>query len=235
MGSPIQSNDRSALGTMFRQLQPHAGYVAEMPVLVRAKDWSKTPLGAAETWSASLKLTVNMILASGFPMAVRWGPDLVMIYNDGYRAILGDKHPKALGLPFRETWPEVQPQLGPLHQAILAGESGAFFAEDLLLKIQRHGTEWENARFTVSYSPIPDDAVPTGVGGVLITAVETTNRVLMEEALRASEERFAGIFRQTSVGIVQYELDGRFLAANKRFCEITGRSEDGLCHFACRT
>ena len=82
-------------------------------------------------------------------MAVRWGPDLVMIYNDGYRAILGDKHPKALGLPFRETWPEVQPQLGPLHQAILAGESGAFFAEDLLLKIQRHGTEWKP-----NFSPI---------------------------------------------------------------------------------
>ena len=44
-------------------------------------------------------------------MAVRWGPDFVMIYNDGYRPILGDKHPWALGLPFREVWPEVQTQL----------------------------------------------------------------------------------------------------------------------------
>ena len=24
------------------------------------------------------------MLASGFPMAVRWGPDFAMIYNDGY-------------------------------------------------------------------------------------------------------------------------------------------------------
>jgi hypothetical protein len=55
-------------------------------------------------------------------------------------------------MPFREVWPEVQSQLGPLHEAILTGKRGAFFAEDLLLKIQRHGAKWEDARFTVSYS-----------------------------------------------------------------------------------
>ncbi len=147
-------------------------------------------LGAADSWPPNLMLVVNIMLASGFPMAVRWGPDFVMIYNDGYRPILGDKHPRALGLPFREVWPEVQPQLGPLHEGILTGKRGAFFAEDLLLNIQRHGAEWEDARFTVSYSPVPDASVPTGVGGVLITAVETTNRVLMEQALRASEEKY---------------------------------------------
>ena len=43
-----------------------------------------------------------------------------MIYNDGYRSILGDRHPRALGLPFDEVWPEVQPQLRSLHEAILS-------------------------------------------------------------------------------------------------------------------
>jgi PAS domain S-box-containing protein len=199
-----------------------------MSALIGAKDWSKTALGARETWPPSLTLVVNTLLASGFPMAVRWGPDFVMIYNDGYRPILGDKHPRALGLPFREVWPEVQPQLAALHEAILAGTRGAFFAEDLLLRIQRHGTVWEDARFTISYSPIPDTSAATGVGGVLITAVETTNRVRTEEALRASEERFAGIFRQSAVGVVQCAIDGRFLLANKRFCEISRRTESEL-------
>jgi PAS domain S-box-containing protein len=152
-----------------------------------------------------------------------------MIYNDGYRPILGEKHPAALGLPFHEVWPEVQPQLRPLHEAILNGTSGAFFAEDLLIKVQRYATsDWEDARFTVSYSPIPDEKAPTGVGGVLVTAVETTDRVRTEEALRASEERFAGIFEQTGVGVIQCELDGRFLLVNKRYCEIVGRSVDEL-------
>ena len=119
-------------------------------------------------------------------------------------------------------------QLRPLHEALLSGKRGAFFAEDLLLRIQRHGHEWEDARFTISYSPIPDATAPTGVGGVLITCVETTNRVLMEEALRASQERFSGIFHQTSVGVVQCALDGRFEQINGRFCQITERTESEL-------
>ncbi len=174
--------------------------ISEMSALIRAKDWSKNALGPSQGWSPSLTLIVDLMLASGFPMAVRWGPDFVMLYNDGYRPILGDKHPWALGLPFREVWPEVQTQLKPRHEAILSGKSSAFFAEDLLLKIQRHGAEYEDARFTISYSPVPDASVATGVGGVLITAVETTTRVLTENALRASEERYRSAMMLGRIG-----------------------------------
>jgi two-component sensor histidine kinase/PAS domain-containing protein len=190
---------------MTLQSVPDSPTKSEMSALVRAKDWSKTVLGSSDSWPPNLTLIVNIMLASGFPMAVRWGPDLVMIYNDGYRPILGDKHPWALGLPFRDAWPEVQMQLGPLHEAIISGKRGAFFAEDLLLRIQRHGAHWEDARFTVSYSPVPDAAVPTDVGGILITAVETTNRVLTEEALRASEERYRTAMMLGRIG--SWEVD----------------------------
>jgi PAS domain S-box-containing protein len=201
----------------------------EMAERVRSTDWSRTAVGPADNWPPSLTVIVKVMLASGFPMCVRWGPELVMIYNDGYRSILGDKHPAAFGIPFHEAWPEVQPQLRRLHEDILNGTSGAFFAEDLLIKVQRHRTtDWEEGRFTVSYSPVPDENAPTGVGGVLVTVIETTDRVRTEEALRTSEERFAAIFEQTGVGVIQAELDGRFLLANKRFCEIVGRSANEL-------
>jgi two-component sensor histidine kinase/PAS domain-containing protein len=176
-----------------------------MSALIRAKDWSKTPLGDPDRWPSSLTLVVNLLLASGFPMAVRWGPDFVMIYNDGYRPILGDKHPRALGLPFREVWPEVQTELIGLHESILSGERSAFFQEDLLLRIQRHGSRWEDARFTISYSPIPDASAGTGVGGVHITVVETTNRVLLEETLRKSEERYRSAMHLGRIG--SWEVD----------------------------
>ena len=100
----------------------------ELAKLIASKDWSTTALGNADYWSANLKLIVGLITASGFPMAVRWGPELIVIYNDGYRPILGDKHPWALGLPFREVWPETVSELGLLQDAILSGESpGVYF------------------------------------------------------------------------------------------------------------
>src|SRR5205085_12626161 len=156
----------------------------EMAGRVAAYDWSQTPLGAREQWSPSLKVIVSTILASQFPMALRWGPEFVIIYNDGYLPILGEKHPGALGRRFRQIWPEVQDQLGSLHRDLLSGERQAMFAEDLLLRIERRGKAMEDAYFTVSYSPVPDETVPSGIGGVLITAAETTTRVEAERALR---------------------------------------------------
>ena len=113
-------------------------------------------------------------------MAIRWGPELVLIYNDGYRPILRDKHPEALGRPLREVWWEVYPELGPLNEAILRGEREAFFAEDLPWTVQRQERIVEDARFTISYSPIPDEAAPNGIAGVLTSCIETTQRVRKE-------------------------------------------------------
>ncbi len=168
------------------------------------------PLGPRDSWSPSLGLIVDTILASQFPMAVRWGADFVLIYNDGYLPMLGDKHPRALGVPFRDAWPELQQQFAPLHRALLAGERGAFFAEDLALRITRHGGEPEDTFFTLSYSPVPDDTVPSGVGGVLMTAVETTKRVWAERALREREAELARVQEIGQVGGVEVFLTNGF-------------------------
>jgi PAS domain S-box-containing protein len=168
--------------------QPASSVTRDMAARVRSHDWGQTRLGPIERWPTSLRLMVDVILASGFPMALRWGPDFVLIYNDGYKTILGDKHPWALGLTFREVWPEVQSRLAPLHEEILAGKSPGQFSIDLPLNIRRHAGQWEEARFTVSYSPVPDPYAPSGVGGVLITAVETSERVRAETALLEAEK-----------------------------------------------
>jgi PAS domain S-box-containing protein len=160
----------------------------EMRALVKGKDWSSTPLGPMEHWSSSLRLTIDIVLSSGFPMAVRWGSDFVLIYNDAYKAILGEKHPWALGLSSAQAWSEVWHKIEPIHCEILSGRQGAFFAEDILLRIQRYENRWEDARFTLSYSPIPDPTAPSGIGGVFVTAMETTARIETENQLRNAEE-----------------------------------------------
>ena len=187
-----------------------ASVPGEMAARVASFDWAATSLGAREDWSQSLKVIVATILASQFPMAVRWGWDFVQIYNDGYRSILGEKHPCALGRPFREAWPETQAQLGPLHQAILAGERGAFFSEDMLLRLQRHGEAFEDTHFTLSYSPIPDETAPSGVGGVLVTGVETTARVRLEKRLREREAELARVQEIGQLGGLEVDLRDGF-------------------------
>src|ERR1700744_690397 len=113
----------SARGTFELRL---AGECGER---VRQFDWGATLLGDITGWPDALKQSVEMILSSGFPMAVRWGPALVHIYNDAYRAILGDKHPAAFGKPLAQVWPEVVDEVAPVSEAILRGERPGYFVE----------------------------------------------------------------------------------------------------------
>jgi hypothetical protein len=69
----------------------------EMGRLMRKHGWAKTPLGPVSDWPQSLRTAVSICLASHFPMLIWWGPDLVKLYNDAYRPMLGSKHPHALG------------------------------------------------------------------------------------------------------------------------------------------
>jgi PAS domain S-box-containing protein len=198
----------------------------ETSELVRSFGWATTPLGPRDGWSPSLALAFDMIQAAAFPMALRWGPDFVLIYNDGYRPILGDKHPWALGLPAREAWAEVWPQIEPAHIAILNGDTPAIFAEDMLLRIQRHGSDWDDARFTMGYSPIMDSTAPTGVGGILVTAVEITERVTAAAALERSEARFRTLAEATPNLLWAADPDGQLNWFNQRAYAYSGPLPD---------
>jgi PAS domain S-box-containing protein len=49
-----------------------------------------------------------------------------------------------------------------------------------------------------------------------------TERKRAEKALRNSEERLRAIINQSNAGIASCDLNGRFIFANKRFCEMLG-------------
>ncbi len=216
-----------------------SGRAPEMVARVRSFDWSKTPLGPREHWPRALWQVVEIILASGFPMSVRWGPEFITIYNDAYIAILGDKHPDALGKPASDIWAEIYDELGPLNEAILSGERSSFFALDHLWKIRRHGPLREDARFTVSYSPIPDTTATNGIGGVLVSCIDTTARVQGEQMLRKLNDRLEDEIAQRvrerdSIWQVSEDLlgvstfDGRFLSVNPAWTALLGWTEDEI-------
>src|SRR6476646_4044782 len=85
----------------------------EMGALMRSLDWSQTALGPVQGWSQSLRTAVRIMLTSRQPMFVWWGEDLINLYNDAYRNILGGKHPGALGQPAAQVWREIWDQVGP--------------------------------------------------------------------------------------------------------------------------
>jgi len=139
-------------------------------------NWAATPLGSASEWSPALRTMVGMLLRNRFPLVLWWGPELVQLYNDAYRPILGTKHPRSLGQPAADCWSEIWGVVGPMIEAPLRGQ-GATGSDDLLLMIDRKGFV-EETHFKVAYSPVPDDsAKECGVGGVIGTVAEITEEV----------------------------------------------------------
>jgi PAS domain S-box-containing protein len=165
---------------------PHAGQDASflagggfMGALIRAHDWAATPLGAPATWPQSLRTTVRLLLTTRHPVFIFWGAELTCLYNDAYSASLGaEKHPSILGAPGAEAFAEAWHHIGPDVDAVTAGQ-GACWYEDRLVPIQRHGRH-DEVYWTYSYSPIDDETLPSGIGGVLVLCTETTQRVLAE-------------------------------------------------------
>jgi signal transduction histidine kinase len=161
----------------------------EMGALMRSIDWARTPLGPIEGWPQSLRTSVSVCLSSRFPILVWWGPELVMLYNDAYRPMLGaTKHPQAMGCAGREVWPEIWPIIGPMLEGVLT-KGEATWSDDQVLLADRNGF-LEECYFTFSYSPIRDES--GSVGGVFSAVTETTGRVLGErrlQSLRALAEK----------------------------------------------
>lgn len=156
----------------------------EMGELIRATDWSSTPLGPRERWTPSLRTVVLLILASKLPMALLWGRELLFLYNDACRVVVASKHPRALGRSFREIWPEIWHSRGPVFAAVMdRGES--VILEDQVFPIRRAGLP-EDATFTLSCSPVCSE--DGGVAGTFVTLLETTGRNRAEKAAAVRAE-----------------------------------------------
>ncbi|MGX1317426.1 signal transduction histidine kinase/CheY-like chemotaxis protein [Bradyrhizobium sp. USDA 377] len=226
-GSPVLSEKAARQST-------DASFLAdggELGAMMRALDWSDSPLGPPHRWSQALKTTIGMLLAAQAQIVLFWGPDFVALYNDAYAPGIGANHPRALGRPAIENWGELWDDLEPLLAGVRRTRT-TFTAKDRPFYVERHGYG-ETSYWDVSYSAIPDD--DGSVGGVLCIVSETTERVRGETQLRASEARYrelnatleqrvaertaerhllATIVETTDGQIQALDLDYRWLAIN---------------------
>ena len=197
---------------------------------VRAHDWAATPLGPIRRWSVNLRTAVQLVLAHPFAAMVLWGPDLIQIYNDRYRELMGARHPAGLGQPTRQCWPEIWHINAPIYERVWEGESVSF--EEAHYPIRRFGVV-EDAWFTLSYSPVHDDA--GAVAGVFLTVLDATRRVRAEQAQRQSEvqlrhtaELLEQLLASAPDPIWTNDREGRMSALNSVTAAVLGRPREAL-------
>ncbi|MBN3911247.1 MAG: response regulator [Nostoc sp. NMS1] len=151
----------------------------EMGARMRECDWSKTSLGPTQQWPQSLKTAVRIMLTCRQPMFVWWGEELINLYNDAYKAIIGGKHPEALGQPASCVWREIWDQVRPRAESAILNNEGTY-DEGLLLIMERNGYP-EETYYTFSYSPVPNDQGETG--GIICANTDDTQRIIGERQL----------------------------------------------------
>ncbi len=185
---------------------------------VRALDWSSTPLGPIDAWPQSLKTVVGMMLAAPKPMVLLWGPEGVLIYNDGYAGFAGNRHPGILGMGAREAWPEIAGFNDGNIRRGLAGESWSLRDQELML--DRSGQP-ETVWMDLDYVPVPDERA--GPAGLMCFVTETTDRVQADRLTRATNERLQlALSAGRGVGTWDWNIVTDRVVADQRFAELYG-------------
>ena len=140
--------------------------------LMRAHDWSTSPLGAPESWPQSA--------ANGRRAAAAIAvPDVRRVGRRSSASSTTTRTPRSSapsirarsGRRFHDIWSEIWPDISPLIDAAMAGQ--ATYREDLPLVMNRKGYD-EQTWFTFSYSPVRDES--GRVAGMFCAVSETTRQ-----------------------------------------------------------
>jgi PAS domain S-box-containing protein len=169
--------------TLTNQRNPVPEFLSgggEMGERIRKYDWENTQLGPIQTWPQSLRTCIRIMLTSRQPIWIGWGKELIKLYNDPYRAIVGGKHPWALGTPASIVWKDIWREIGPMLQQVMEKDEGTYVESQLLI-MERNGYP-EETYYTFSYTPIPGDDGSTA--GMICANTDDTDRIISERQLR---------------------------------------------------
>jgi PAS domain S-box-containing protein len=177
----------------------------EMGALIRSMDWSATPLGPLQSWPQSLRTSVSLCLSSTFPILVAWGPEDIQIYNDAYRPICGDLHPRSMGGAFKEIWASAMPVVGDAFERAHQGEGT--YIRDQRMFLDRRGY-LEEAFMTFSFSPIRDESGE--VGGIFHPISESTPAVLNARRSQGLRDLSAAIGDARAIGDIAHDIAAHY-------------------------
>ena len=172
--------------------------------VIRARNWSETPLGSPDDWPPVLRSSLALCLDTPVVAALFWGPDFRVLYNDAYALALAERHPQALAQPLRDVWPEIWEILAPQVQSVF--DSGRGFSTTHQRLVLRRGNRSEETHWVYSFAPLRHE--DGSVAGCYVTALETSGQIAAERerdaseaSLRRSEEQLRLATEAAEVGL----------------------------------
>ena len=183
--------------------------------------WNRTCIGALENWPIELRTLVGVVLCARQPMFIAWGAARVLIYNDAYAAVIGAKHPSALGAPPYEVFSEAWGSIGPLVDDVFGGQS--VHVDDTTLMLDGKGRS-EEAHFDFSCTPVRDEL---GQVVAMFCAGNETTTVIILQRERAMERQRQQRMLQQMPGFVALLRgpDHTYDYVNDAYIELAGKRD----------
>ena len=188
---------------------------------VRDHDWSQCSLGARENWSPTVTAIVNLVLNAKVPMALLWGHEGILMFNEACARIGGTLSVGVLGGSIFEVWPETLAFHRKVLGTVLKGETLAY--RNQALQLERNGKR-EMVSFDLDYSPIIE---PDGrVIGALVILNETTALLRAQSWLAGERDRLRQMFEQAPGFMAMLSgPDHVFELTNAAYMQLSGHRD----------
>lgn len=174
--SPQRTTSKPPLGAVVPR-----GHLGDLEYLkwLRQHDWASSSIGPIEDWPAELRHVCEFALATSDPINILWGEQYTFLYNEAYSVVVGDKHPGAMGRPFKEHFPQ-WPEYYKIFDLIR--ETGQSVRQDTLRRMFVRDGFLEECFFNLLLAPVL--AADGSVAGVTTRIQEVTQRVIFERRMR---------------------------------------------------
>ena len=195
-----------------------------MAASMQGFDWKSSGFGPPADWPPHLRTAAAMLFDASQPMRLAWGPQRLLLYNEAYARILGQRHPAAFGQPMAEVWADIWDSVAPTLDRVFAGEG--LHEADAAYHTERNGY---HEQMHVSFTDLPVRDADGRVDGALCLCSETTAQVRAVREQAAQNDRLTALFDQAPSFIaVMYGAEHRFEFANAAFQRLVERDPIGM-------